>query len=79
VRRTKQTSKYTSWILLSGFLMLMAWKCEQRYREYRSSPMVLILWLRPATPLMSNRVSSFTAGTTKMYRRYIRRGGPACD
>jgi hypothetical protein len=36
VRRTKQTGKYTSWILLSGFLMLMAWKCAQGYREYSS-------------------------------------------
>jgi hypothetical protein len=36
VRRTKQTGRYTSWNLLSGFLVLMAWKCEQGYREYRA-------------------------------------------
>jgi hypothetical protein len=36
VKRTKYIGKYTSWIVLSVFLMLMAWKCEQGYREYRS-------------------------------------------
>jgi hypothetical protein len=36
VRRTKQTGKYTRWILLGGFLIVMGWKCGQGYKEYRS-------------------------------------------
>ena len=79
MRRTKQTGKYTSWILLSGFLMLMGWKCGQGYREYRSLSEGFDSLASACNALMSNRVSSFTAGTAKMYRRYVRRGGPACD
>jgi hypothetical protein len=33
---TKQTGKYTSWILPGGFLIVMGWKCGQSYKEYRS-------------------------------------------
>jgi hypothetical protein len=68
---TKQTGKYTSWILLGGFLMLTDWKCGQGYKVYRSLSNGFILWLRPAAPLMSNGASSFPPGTTKMHPWYV--------
>jgi hypothetical protein len=37
VRQTKQISRYGAWIVLSRSLMLVAWKCGEGYREYRSA------------------------------------------
>jgi hypothetical protein len=37
VRQGKQIGRYGAWIVLSGSLVLMAWKCAEGYREYRSA------------------------------------------
>jgi hypothetical protein len=37
VKKTKQIARYGAWIALSGCLVLMAWKCGEGYREYRSA------------------------------------------
>jgi hypothetical protein len=34
---TKQIGRYSAWILMSGVLVLMAWKCGEGYQEYRSA------------------------------------------
>jgi hypothetical protein len=35
MRQKKQIGRYGAWMVLSGFLVLMAWKCGEGYREYR--------------------------------------------
>jgi hypothetical protein len=34
VRQTKRIGRYGAWIVLSGSLVLMAWKCGEEYGEY---------------------------------------------